>query len=369
MRVAEGDLATSGSNVAEFIAKNGAKAMNLATLLPWQTGISKLSTAVVANNTVSGIFTKFSKGETLNAFEADTLKELKFSENEARLLGSDKIKKIELWSGKEMITGKSIRDSLLEIPEPELAKLLDVPEDLAYRTAMNMADKYDVAITDFVTRGTPAPELRTKVAMLKGHDSEATRAAIGLLTQFLDTPISQLQNFYELSKKLQRLHDGKNGFELGSGAALNLAMYLGSGISIYLAADYVSSMVTNKEAVVQKLQRVDDQERRAMMLNLIGRTSAIPFAAEVLEKQMYGRYNETALNIIGGPSVSMFTDALRMLKPDEAGGMSLVDFASKSLPMNSIPARFIMNWGAQASREGLPVPDEIDRQQETFLGR
>jgi len=338
MRLSSGDLRSSGTWLSEKVDKYGAKAMNIATLLPTQTGLSRIASGLTGATAFSKIIGNIKKGVELNKFELDTLKEYGISDVEAKALANH-VDTLKTWS-RDIYTGKNIRDSLFKMGPEKVSKILNVSEKDAGAAINELASKYENFLNDYVTRGTPAPELATKTLLMKNTDNEVLRAGITLMTQFMDTPIAQTQNMFELTEKLARINDGSF---MGAAKAMapQLAIYMTSGVGLYLAYDGILSAAVNRESKIQQLMNGNAEERAKLMTNIIGRTSAIPFVTEMIEDQFMGRYNETALDTFfkSGPVLSTVNDILKIDSAEKAG-----KFLRGNLGGNSLAGQFVGNW-------------------------
>lgn len=355
MRLASTDSAVSGGAIDGFIKKNGNKIMNVSTLLPWQTARSNITSTIVGANNLKRIVDDLGKSggdfTKLNKFQKDTLKEYGFTANDMRILGSDFLEKINTWGG-GIVTGNNIRQTLMTRSPESIAKAFNMDADVAADSMVKLADKVDAFLNDFSTRGTPKPELQTKVLMGKTVENEGVRVAIGLMTQFLDTPIAQGQYVGELIEKLSRINGG-NRMGILKDSAIPSATYIATGMSMYLAYDGMMSLVMNKQSIIQKMNQADDRERTALMLNVLDRTGYFPFAASLIEKQFFGRYNENALDAFGSPVLGSINDVLNMRNENtiKAG-------IRRNLPMNAIPLRMTNNWLGKPLDSILETPDQ-----------
>lgn len=365
MRLSDGSVAGTGM-VNKWINQHGNKAMNIANLLPWQTGNSKIASGLVGAQTFAKLSDKITAGKVLNKFELDTLAEYGFTKGEMALLGSGMIERTKNWSNRPIFTQKGIYDSMFgNASESHIAKvagILGVSPEEAGRKVTELGRKYNTFVNDFVVRGTPAPELATRTAMFKGMESELARVTIGLATQFMDTPVAQLGHMVELAAKLKRINDGSVPRAMLD-ALPHSAAYLGIGIPSFFAADYAMSVLTNREPLVDKYRKEDFGGRSKIMANVIGRTSFVPFVFEMLEDQYGGGiYNETAMDSFSSPAFSTLQDMLKLAKPNDSGGLSVTDFLKRQGPTNSIPLRTLNQWSQTATGSKI-----WDTKQETFF--
>lgn len=350
MRLANGDLAVNGGRLTQIINEHGGKAMNYATWLPTQTGLSKLSSGLVGAQNFSRLVDKVASGGKLNKFEIDTLKEYGFSKQEMALLGSKLVERTQNWSSTAIFTGSGIRNSLLSLSPERVAKELGVDPHVAGQAVLDLATKYESFVNDFVARGTPTPELATKTLMMKGVDNEVVRAAINLGTQFMDTPLAQFENMMELKDKLVRINAGDR-LGLTRDVIGHSIAYIPFGVGAYFAADIAMAAITQRETLIDKYRNGDAETRKRVMLNALGRTSYIPFLFEMLESQTGGGYNKTALDSFGSPALSTGRDILRLMQPQGSGGIGLKDFARRTLPSNAIPVRAMNNYYGRLTGE------------------
>lgn len=337
-----GDMVSGKGGIGNFLNKYGSKLMNWATLLPTQTSMSQVASMFTAGNKFGEMLAEFSMGNS-SAYAKDFFSQYGFSSKELTLLS--KIKKTETW-GRPILTVSDVAQLFYEGPQ-KISAMLGVDEKSAGDALNNLIDKYARVIDDYTVRGTPTPELSARTVMMRNTDDEVLRAAISLGTQFMDTPIAQFQNGKELLEKLNRVHAGDT-MALTRAIAGHGAVYLTAGISTYLATDMLFSMVMGKESRVDKFVKGDKAERMTILAQAAGRTSFVPFAAEVLADQFSGRYNKTGLDAFGSPALSTGRDVLRVLQPNSMGGLPLEKFLYKQLPTNALPVQFIKNWSERA---------------------
>lgn len=358
MRLAKGDLATSSTGMGRMIERFGDKAFNLATLLPAQTGRSKIASALVGAKNFAKLMDKFKNGESFNKFEADTFKEYGFTKEELYALAHD-VERAPTFSA-PIITAKNIRDSLLSMEPEALAKKLNVDPEEAGEAALALSEKYQVFLNDFFTRGTPTPELATKTLLLKGSGNELANVTMGLVTQFMDTPVAQAQNLKELMDKLARVHGVTDEKFVRQMAAIapdfmaHSAVYLPIGLSAYVAYDFAFSAAIQKESFIDKWSNGSEDDRRALMLNAIGRTSYMPFVAELIENQTSQYYNVGALDTFKGPALSLAND-LAALAP--GGDMEIQDFLKRHSP-NAAPFQLFKNVMQRGGIDARPFDDD-----------
>lgn len=354
MRMATGDLATNGGALTKLIQEHGGKALNVATLLPMQTGYSKIASAMNGAYQFSKLVDAANSGK-LNKFQRDTLNEYGFTKQEIAALGN-LVERTSTW-GSPIYTGKGIRELLTHKGGPELiAKELGVKPDVAGKAVLELATKYESFVNDFVVRGTPTPELATKTLLFKGVQNEYLRGLIGLTTQFMDTPLAQAENVVSLARKLQRINtkDGKLDMAGITGDVLgHTAVYGVTGVSMYLAADAVMSAATNSEALVQKIYNGDADQRRRGFVQALSRTGLVPYVAEVFDNQWGGGYNKTVLDTFIGPNWGTIRDTARLLQSNEEGGLEFTEFLKRQGPANAIPVRALNNWAEKVSGEKL----------------
>ena len=344
MRMATGDLATNGGALTRLIQEHGGKALNIATLLPSQTGYSKIASAMTGANNFAKLIDSASRGK-MNKFQLDTMKEYGF--NESDLSALKMVEKTDTW-GRPIYTGRGIRALLDHKGGPEaIGKLFGVQPETAGKAVLELATKYESFINDFVTRGTPTPELATKTLLFKGVKNEYLRALINLTTQFMDTPLSQAENVANLADKLRRINtvDGKLQKANITGDVLgHMAVYGTAGTSMYLAADFVMSAATNSESMLQQVYNGDADKRRQVFTKALSRTGLIPYAAELIDNQWGGGYNKTAMDTFIGPNAGTLRDVLRLTQADEDGGLEIGEFLRRQGPSNAIPVRGLNNW-------------------------
>lgn len=358
MRLARGDLSTSDSPVGKILGKFGDKAFNIATLLPAQTSRSKLSSALVGAKNFASLMDKVKKGDTLNKFEADTLKEYGFSRHEISVLANN-VERTKTFSS-DILTGKNIRDSLLSKNPEEVASMLGVSPEDAGEAVLKLAEKYQGFINDFFTRGTPTPELATKTLLFKGTGNEMATAAMGVLTQFMDTPMAQLGNLRELAVKLQRINNVEDAElaqivrAIGPDFFRHSLTYVPVGMSSYIAYDLAFSAVMQKESFIDKWSKGSEEERKGLFLDALGRTSYVPFVAELIENQTSKYYNVNAMDTFNSPGIGMLRDVLSTMP---GGDMDMSDFLKRHSP-NAAPLQLIKNVGQRAGMDLRPFDED-----------
>lgn len=364
LRLSDGSVGVNGGRLTQLIQEHGTKAMNYATLLPAQTSRSKVASGMVGAQTFAKLMDKFGSGAELNKFELDTIAEYGFNKNELKALTSGMIERSANWVSTPIYTANGIRNSLLKGADEghirNVAQLLGVKPENAGRAVLELATKYESFLNDFVVRGTPTPELATKTALFKNVNNEVLRASIGMLTQFLDTPIAQLGHMGELYSKLERINDSKLG--MVKDALPHAATYLSVALPAYFAADYAMSMATNRESMVDKIRNGDQDTRKKVFMNAIGRSGLVPFLFEVVDAQWGGGYNKTALDTFGSPALSTARDILRLGQTEEQGGLSMKEFALRQGPTNSLPLRALNQWSDTAFGEKI-----WETKQQTFF--
>lgn len=345
MRMATGDLATNGGALTRLIQEHGGTALNIATLLPTQTGYSKIASAMTGANNFAKLVESHASGK-MNKFQVDTLKEYGFSKAEMDVL-HNVVSKTDTW-GRPIYTGKDIRGLLDHKGGPEyIGKLLGVDPEIAGKSVMELATKYESFINDFVTRGTPTPELATKTLLFKGVKNEYLRGLINLTTQFMDTPMAQAENFADLFQKLKRVNtqDGKfNAMGFTGDTLGHLGVYGTTGVAMYLGADAVMSAVTNSESMLQQVYNGDADKRRQVFTKAISRTGVVPYAAELIDNQWGGGYNKTAMDTFVGPNWGTMRDTFRLMQSNSDGGLGVGEFMRRQGPSNAIPVRALNNW-------------------------
>lgn len=346
MRLASGDIATRGGRITNLIQEHGSKAINMATLLPFQTARSNLASGIAGSRSFAKLIDSAKKGE-LNKFQKDFLKEYGFSDNEVKALASGAFERTANWSDTPIFTGTGIRQALMDQSPEKVAKALGVAPEVAGQAVLDLATKVESVVNDWASRGTPKPELATKTLMGKNIENEGVRVAIGLMTQFLDTPVAQGQYMMELAEKLYRVNDGNLMGVIKDGAVPSAA-YLTTGLTLYVAADAMMSAVTNKASMIDKYNNGDKEARNSIMLNAIGRTGYVPFVFEMIESQMNSGYNKTALDTFGSPALGTLRDTLRVMQGlDGEGGIGLDEYIKRQLPTNAIVPRAINNWSGK----------------------
>lgn len=358
MRLASGDIATRGGKITSWVQEHGSTAMNIATLLPWQTGRSNIASGIVGARQFARLVGDAKTGK-LNKFQTDFLNEYGFTPEEIKALGDGFFENAPNWSDTPIFTGTGIRNALTTKTPEAVAKALGVDPSIAGEAVIKLATKIESVINDHASRGTPKPELATKTLMGKNIDNEGVRVAIGFATQFLDTPIAQAQYVAELAEKLYRVNGG-NIAKVVQDSALPSAAYLTTGLSLYMAADGIMAALTNRPSIAQKYSESDKAGRASIMMNAIGRTSYVPFLFEMIETQTNGGYNKTALDTFGSPALSTLRDTLRLAKGEIDGG----DFLVRQGPTNSLPLRAANNWYGQFNG-GEKIWDD---KQKTFFG-
>lgn len=165
--------------------------------------------------------------------------------------------------------------------------------------------------------------------------------------------MAQLQNFSELIDKVIRVNTQNGNFNrTGFSADMmqHLGAYLMMGVPMFLAADAAMSIATQRESVFDKFRNADDKGQMAIMAQVIGRTSAVPFVVEVLENQFLSEYNKTAADTFSGsPALSYLNDSLKLAQALPTGDSEKIWKRTKRLlPSNALPVRAITNWSAQA---------------------
>jgi len=330
MRMARGDLASaSGSNISEKINKYGSKAMEWATLLPQQTEISKIASAVTgAQNFVKSldkvnVVDGKANLKGLNKYEIDSFREYGIGAKDLVML--KEVERVKGFGGGDgILSGKNIRDHLLFGDQDRVMKGLGIAQDEVSGYAIELAAKYDAYLNDFFSRGTPTPELASKTALLKASKSEISNTFIGLLTQFMDTPLMQLQSTLELKDKLLRINGLEHGSvgeiikTIGPDALAHAAPHAIAGSAMYLMYDMLWSAAMGKDSKVAQFAAGDMQERKGVMLDVLGRTSVLPFAFEILDNQTSKYHNVNAFNTVGGPALGIATDLANALNPSSS---------------------------------------------------
>lgn len=347
MRVARGDLATSDSFFGKQIDRFGANLMKLTSLLPQQTALSKISSGMTAVRTFTNMVEKLEKKDfdlnALNAFELDTLREYNISAKEMRAIAM--AERFKPWGdGSAVLTHKSIRDSLLN-PEgkdyaehlQKLSDILGVEKDMVGDAVINMSEKYANFVNDFFSRGTPTPELSVKTAMFKATGSETLDVVMNLMGQFMDTPIMQLQSYAELVEKMKRLHShpdqtvAQTVKQVGVPMMAQMVPHALTGAAMYLAYDAIWSELMGKEqSKIQKLATGNPTQQKEVMLDVLGRTSVVPFMFEAINNGTSSYYNGSVLDMFGGPAVDVLNDAAKVINPNS--NTTLESFAKKQLP-------------------------------------
>jgi hypothetical protein len=360
MRMAQGDLATTGSKITGFINKHGTTIMNFGTLLPMQTGVSKIASGNAAAASFARMIdaTAGAKGANLKYVE-DTMKVYGISQAEMKILSHPKMQRVSTW-GSPILTGKSIRDSFDHIGAETIAKELGVKPAEVADAYLAIAEKYEAYLNDGGVRGTPTPELATK-SLIPGRmsDDERVRAFSSIFSQFMDTPIAQAQNFMELVEKMQRVHDARFTKEAlatpeGRAAAMafskefapQMAMFTMMSVGAYLAWDGVYSTIFNTESLIEKFMNGDEDARREAIFKALDRSSPVPFVFNMIESQVAPRYNETALSSFsGGPVTGLIEDTLKLMQPTGRGwGEDLERFAKRQGPQRMMPFKAFNNW-------------------------
>jgi hypothetical protein len=340
MRVARGELGAGYGAIGKRLERGTAVAMKLATLLPQQTALSKISTGLLGAKTFAGMIDKVKKGDKLNAFELDTLREYSISPNEMKVLGM--VERYQAWGGNSIVSSKQIRALLegegkdYEKHLKEIADTLGIKESEVGDNIISIAEKYDNYLVDFFSRGTPTPELAAKTALFKGTNSEFVNVAMGLLTQFMDTPVMQLISYSEMIDKLKRVHahpDGdvaKTAAQVGVAAMAQTVPHLLAGAGMYMAYDAIWSGFMGKESKIEKLSKATPSERNAIFLDIAGRTSAVPFLFEGLDNSTSEYYNKNLSSMFGGPSLDLVNDGLNVVNPN--GNTTFEHFVRRHKP-------------------------------------
>jgi hypothetical protein len=316
MRVARGELSSSGlSKFANATDRAGNFMMSISTFLPWQTTKSKMASGVIGASIFTDMLDKVSVANgilnksKLNKFEVDTFREYKISDREMAML--KEVEAIETWTGKKIISGKLIRDHILTSDPSVVSKKLGIKMEQVADAALDLADKYDMYVTDFFNRGTPTPQLAAKTALLKASNLEGWNVAMSLVTQFKDTPMMQLIAYNELLEKLKRINgvEGKDIFgaeglavirAIGPEALAQTVPHMMAGMTAYLFYDLIWSFATGQDSFITKLSQADPEERNTMLLNIAGRTSVVPFAFE---------FANDATSIYGKGAAQFFTSS------------------------------------------------------------
>jgi hypothetical protein len=349
LRMATGDLATNGGALTRLIQTHGGMAMNLATLLPTQTGWSKVSSVLGGASQFAKLMDDAKTGK-LNKFQLETLNEYGFSKQEVALLNSGLVERHDAWSSRTLFSGTGVR-RLLDTAHPEqIAGILGVKPEMAGRAVVDLSMKVDSFINDALTDGTPTPELRTKTLLSKGVENQYLRGVINLTTQFMDTPLAQAESFVDLSKKLYRvnLKDGKlDKIGMTKDMMSHLSIYTVAGVSMYLATDAVISALTNSESMLQKAYRGDEEERRRVFIKSISKIAVLPYVSELIDNQWGGGYNKTAMDTFIGPNWGTVRDSLRLIQSNEDGGMEVTEFLKRQGPSNAHLIRGFNNWAAE----------------------
>ena len=333
MRVSRGDLASSAATKwMENTNRATGWLMKVSTLLPQQTSKSRLASGVVGANIFTKLVDKINfnaKGEfvNINKFERDTLKEYKFSAREIGIL--KEAKRLDTWTGKTIISSHMVIDHILQADPTVMANKLGILVEEVGPAAFALADKYDMFINDFFTRGTPTPELWVKSALLKGSDNEIMNMFISLLTQFKDTPMMQLMSYMELIEKLKRLEGvegksllGKEGHKvfmaIGKDAFAQAVPHALAGFAAYLFWDSIWSFANGHDSLLTKWEHGDDTTRNTILLDVLGRISLVPFAAESLNgaTSMY-RGKGLASTMLSSPIVGFASDMEKAFNPNQ----------------------------------------------------
>jgi hypothetical protein len=343
LRMATGDMATNGGAITRMIQEHGGKALNIATLLPTQTGYSKIASALTGASQFTKLVDDIAAGKG-NKFQLDSIKEYGFTEQEIALLKT--ADRVSTW-GNPIYTPQTVR-GLLDTSNPDsVAKIMGIEPEKAGKAVNELAGKVEAMLNDFVTRGTPTPELATKTLLFKNTDSEILRFVINITTQFMDTPLAQAENFADLYKKLKRVNTQNGKLDMAGftqDSVAHLGVYGISGISMYLAADAVMSAVTNSESMLQQAYHGDSEARKRVLVKALSRTAIVPYAAELFDNQWGGGYNKTALDTFGGPNMGLLRDTFRLAQFEEDGGLELGEFIRRQGPSNAIPVRALNNW-------------------------
>jgi hypothetical protein len=336
--------------------------MKYSTFLPQQTAYSNIASGLTGGRQFAKLV-KTAKEGKLNKFQLDFVKEYGFTDAEIKALGAGFFEDTPNWSDTAIFTGTGIRNALTSKDPKAVAQALGVDPMKAGEAVLGLATKVESVINDWASRGTPKPELATKTLMGKNIESEGARVAIGFATQFLDTPIAQGLYVAELAQKLTRINDGNYASSIRD-SAIPSAAYLTTGVSLYMAADSLMAVLTNRPSLIQRYNNGDDSDKRSIMLNAVGRTGYVPFLFEMIETQTSGDYNKTALDTFGSPALSTLRDTLRVAQGlDGKGGITGSEFLRRQLPTNSIPLRAMNNWAGQAM--GSKIWDD---KQGTFFG-
>jgi hypothetical protein len=332
MRMARGELYSPSVN--KWITgaeKAGNTLMRISTLLPQQTVKSKLSSGIVGAQIFTDIVdkVKFKDGKItgLNKYELDTLKEYKISARELAVIAETD--RIETWAGAKLISGKNIRDYILQADPSVMVRKLGVLDIEVGTAALELADKYDMYVNDFFSRGTPTPELSTKVSLLKGSGSEVSNFALGLFTQFKDTPMMQLISYNELLDKMKRLEGvegkailGKEGHKvlkaIGKEALAQTVPHVLAAASAYVVYDTVWSFVTGQESLISKWEKGNSTVRNNIWLDILGRVSVVPFAFEIVNGSRSQYYGKGAISsLLGSPATDFALSAEKAFNPNQ----------------------------------------------------
>lgn len=349
MRMVRGEIAGGGikwgdkiygEDISKNIEKGSSTAMKIATLLPQQTAASKTASGLVgAKVFVDMLDTVKSKGmKGLNDFEMDTLKEYGLSEQDMKFLAS--VERFDTWGGQKILSGKLIREKLssgdFKKQITDAAKLYGVDEDKVVNNVMEAANKYENFMVDFFSRGTPTPELAAKTALFKASNNEIINVAVGALTQFLDTPTMQLISYKELVEKMARLNGHKDGNvrdfiqAVGPQIAAHTAMHASIGFGMYLAYDAIWSGIVGKDPKFQKLMNSKGAAQREIVYDILGRTSAIPFAFEMINAGSSRYHNGNMLDMMNSPTMSLTQDLFSVANPHS--NMTTKKFLKRRLP-------------------------------------
>ncbi len=361
MRVARGELASDSSVFGRAVDKYGNKAMKFATFLPQQTALSRVSTAVVGTRQFTKLLDKVSADGRdlgkLNKWEKDTLKEYGLGSKDMELL--KKVEQIETWGGGKMLSGKAIRDHFMfpkdgvsiEKHYEQMAKDMGVTVPQVGEAAILLSGKYDAFLNDFLVRGTPTPELSAKTALFKGTDKESINTMMGLITQFMDTPVMQLQSFSELVEKSGRIHAEDNPDKakwmamVGGDVAKQAAPHAILGMGMYLGYDALLSAMVGKESAVEKFASGDATKQREMSLDILGRTSVVPFLFEALNNATSVYQGGSITDMVGGPSLDLMSDMAQTINPNNDRA-TFARLMKKQIP-NSLYIQAGRNWGSK----------------------
>lgn len=358
MRMIRDGLDVGEGVVAKGMARHASTAMKLATFLPQQMTASMISTGLLATKTMTRIVDDFkAKGfDKLSAFEKDTLKQYKISPAELDVLAKVERYKADGWGGQEIISGKQIR-ALLDVEEKDFQKHLgELTEAFGFKdkvmkegeiitaqeqtmeAVIALSEKFDNFIADFVSKGTPSPELGAKTALFKATGNEYIDFALSIVTQFMDTPVHQLIAFGEVKDKLMRVHKGDK-LKVGAELTGNVSTHIMMGTGLYLMHDALLSAALNKESRLEKLNKANDKETRQILFDVFGRTSAVPFLFEAMNNHAGDYYGQNVLDTFGGPGYDLIQDTLNVTN----GNTSLETFGKRHAP-NAWFIQGAKNW-------------------------